>query len=72
MARLGGAPSRKGTLFIPNTLAILRKGPNPEGARRLVDYLLGPEVEKALAESASHQVPLNPQVQAPAPGPRTS
>jgi iron(III) transport system substrate-binding protein len=56
-----------GTLFIPNTLAILRKAPHPEGARRLVDYLLRPEVEKALAESESHQIPLNPQVQARLP-----
>jgi iron(III) transport system substrate-binding protein len=55
---------RMGTLFIPNTLAIIRGGPNPEGARKLVDYLLSAEVEKQLAESASHQIPLNPEVQA--------
>jgi len=34
-----------GTLFIPNTLAIIKGGPNPEAARQLVDYLLSPEVE---------------------------
>jgi iron(III) transport system substrate-binding protein len=53
---------RMGTLFIPNTLAVIRGCPNPEGARRLIDYLLSPEVEVKLAETASHQIPLNPQV----------
>jgi iron(III) transport system substrate-binding protein len=59
--------SRMGTLFIPNTLAILKGSPNPEGARRLVDYLLSPETEKRLAESESHQVPLNPEAKATLP-----
>jgi iron(III) transport system substrate-binding protein len=56
-----------GTLFIPNTLCILKGSPNPEGARKLVDYLLGPEVEARLAESDSHQIPLNPEVKAKLP-----
>jgi iron(III) transport system substrate-binding protein len=56
-----------GTLFIPNTVAVVRGSPNPEGARKLVDFLLGPEVEKRLAESASHQIPLNPHVKADLP-----
>jgi iron(III) transport system substrate-binding protein len=58
---------RMGTLFIPNTLAVIRACPNPEGARKLVDYLLGSPVEKKLAESESHQIPLNPNVQAALP-----
>ncbi len=61
------ADSPLGTLFIPNTLAILKGSPNPQGARRLVDYLLSAEVEKRLAESDSHQVPLNPEVRATLP-----
>jgi iron(III) transport system substrate-binding protein len=56
-----------GTLFIPNSLGILKGCPNPEGARKLVDYLLSPEVEGRLAESAGHQIPLNPEVQARLP-----
>jgi iron(III) transport system substrate-binding protein len=57
-----------GTLFIPNTLCILRDCPNPEGARKLVDYLLSPEVEKRLAEeSPGHQIPLNPDIKATLP-----
>ena len=55
---------KMGTLFIPNTLCILKGSPNPEGARKLVDYLLSPEVEARLAESDSHQIPLNPEVKA--------
>jgi iron(III) transport system substrate-binding protein len=56
-----------GTLFLPNTLAVIRNCPDPEGARRLVDYLLSADVEKKLAESASRQIPLNPDVHANLP-----
>ncbi len=56
-----------GTLFIPNTVAVMRGCPNPEGARQLVDYLLSAEVETKLAESESHQIPLNPGVHAELP-----
>ena len=55
-----------GTLLIPNTLAIVRGGPNPAAARRLVDYLLSPEVETELAAGSSAQIPLNPNVKVPA------
>lgn len=58
---------RLGTLYIPNTLALIRNAPNPEGGRKLIDYLLTPEIEQALAESASAQIPLNPKVQAKLP-----
>jgi iron(III) transport system substrate-binding protein len=52
-----------GTLFIPNTVAIIKGGPNPKAARQLVDYLLSPAVEKQLAEGPSGQIPLNPAVE---------
>jgi iron(III) transport system substrate-binding protein len=58
---------KMGTLFIPNALAILKGCPNPEGARRLVDFLLRPEVEKKLAEGDSHQIPVSPAVSAKLP-----
>jgi iron(III) transport system substrate-binding protein len=51
-----------GTLFIPNTLAILKGAPNAAGARRLVDFLLAPDVEARLTGSGSHQFPVNPRV----------
>ncbi len=54
-------PHGVGTLFIPNTLAILKGCPHPAEARRLVDYLLRPEIEEQLANSPSAQIPLHPQ-----------
>lgn len=53
-----------GTLFLPNMLALIRSGPNPEGGKKLIDFLLRPETERRLAEGPSAQLPLNPQVQA--------
>jgi iron(III) transport system substrate-binding protein len=58
---------RLGTLYIPNTLAIVKGSPNPEQARKLVDFLLSGEVEKRLAEGPSGQIPLNPEVEAELP-----
>jgi iron(III) transport system substrate-binding protein len=52
-----------GTLFIPNTLAIVKGCPHPEEARKLVDYLLTAEVEERLAQGPSAQIPLHAQVQ---------
>jgi iron(III) transport system substrate-binding protein len=56
-----------GTLYIPNTVAILKNASHPEAAKRLVDYLLSPEVEARLAEGDMHQIPLNPDVKAKLP-----
>lgn len=50
------------TLFIPNTVAMIKGCPNPETAKKLIDLLLSPEIERKLAESASRQIPLNPKV----------
>ena len=55
-------PDQLGTLFIPNTVAILKNSPHPEAARKLVDYLLSPQVEEMLAKGESAQIPLNPEV----------
>ncbi len=55
-------PGGMGALFIPNTLALLRGSPNNSNARRLVDYLLSPDVEAALAAGRSAQFPLNSAV----------
>ena len=54
------ADSGIGTLLIPNTVARVKGGPNPEGARRFIDFLLSARVERMLAESVSHNVPLRP------------
>jgi iron(III) transport system substrate-binding protein len=51
-----------GTLFIPNTLAIIKDAPHREGAERLLDYLLSPEIERRLAAGESAQFPLHADV----------
>jgi iron(III) transport system substrate-binding protein len=53
-----------GTLFIPNTLALIKDSPNPKAAEQLVDYLLSADVERRLAEGPSAQIPLRPGVPA--------
>lgn len=63
----GGGDSPLGTLYIPNTVAVVKGCPNPEAARRLVDYLLRPETETKLAEGGGFQIPLNPTVAAKLP-----
>jgi iron(III) transport system substrate-binding protein len=47
-----------GTLFIPNTLAIIKGSPHQQAAEALADHLLSPEVEAALAVGPSAQIPL--------------
>lgn len=51
-----------GTLFIPNTLALIRNSPHQENGKKLIDFLLSPEVEEILALCPSQQIPLNPKV----------
>lgn len=54
-------PEELGTLFIPNTLARIKGSAHPEEAEALAGYLLSPEIEAELAESAAAQIPLNPR-----------
>jgi iron(III) transport system substrate-binding protein len=51
-----------GTLFIPNTLALIKGAPHEAQARQLLDYLLTPAVETKLANGPSAQIPLSTQV----------
>ncbi len=48
-----------GTLFIPNTLAMIKAGPNPQGASRLLNWLYRPETETRLSAGPSGQIPLS-------------
>jgi iron(III) transport system substrate-binding protein len=57
-----GGADQDGVLFIPNTLALIKGAPNPEAAKKLIDYLLSPAVETALARGSSAQIPVNPAV----------
>jgi len=56
-------PDQLGTLFIPNTLAIIQGCPHPDAARALVEFLLAAPVEAQLARGPSAQIPLNPKVE---------
>ena len=47
-----------GTLLIPNTVGRVAGGPHPQAAGRLIDFLLSAEVERMLADSVSHNIPL--------------
>jgi iron(III) transport system substrate-binding protein len=51
-------PDQLGTLFIPNTIAIVKGAPHVEPARRLADHILSAEVESKLASGPSAQIPL--------------
>lgn len=61
------AEDQLGTLLIPNTLAIIKNGPNPQRARMLVDRLLQPDVEERLANGSSAQIPLSHDVKTKSP-----
>lgn len=54
-----------GTLYLPNTLALIRNAPRPAPARQLFDFLIQSEPE--LAEGGGYQIPLNPKVTAKLP-----
>lgn len=47
-----------GTLLIPSALVALKSGPNPDPARRFIDFLLSEEGEQLLASSSAAQIPL--------------
>ena len=47
-----------GPVWIPCTAALVANGPNPEGGRKLVDYLVNAATERALALSDSRNLPV--------------
>jgi iron(III) transport system substrate-binding protein len=55
-----------GTVIVPNCVMLIASGPNPDAAKRFVDFLLTPSVEQALAESEAAQMPVRPGVNVPA------
>jgi iron(III) transport system substrate-binding protein len=58
--------SRPGLLLIPNAVSLIRGGPNPENARKLIEYLVSKETERKLALADCAQIPLHPDVTPPA------
>lgn len=55
-----------GVPMMPNMLSLIADAPHPDQGRKLIDYLLSPDVERQLAQSAAVQVPLHAGV----PGPK--
>jgi iron(III) transport system substrate-binding protein len=51
-------PDALGTLFIPNTLALIKGAPHLKATEALADHLLSPDVEAALARGPGAQIPL--------------
>jgi iron(III) transport system substrate-binding protein len=54
-----------GTLVVPNAAVLISGAPHSDEGRRLIDFLLSPEVERALAESDAAQMPVRAGVSAP-------
>lgn len=55
--------NQQGTLLIPNTVCVIKNGPNTEGAMRLLQRLLAADVEARLAKGGSGQIPLASDVE---------
>jgi iron(III) transport system substrate-binding protein len=55
-----------GTLVIPNTVALVAGGPNPEQGRAFIDYLVSVETEQRLVDSGWSHVPVRPLESGPA------
>lgn len=60
-------PDREGlgVPVMPNMVSMIADAPHTEEGRKLVDYLLSPDVERRLARSEAVQIPLHSGVQGP-------
>ncbi len=54
-----------GTLLMPTVAVLVNGAPNSENAKRLIDYLASPEVERLLAFAECAQIPLRADVPRP-------
>lgn len=54
-----------GVPVMPNMISLIAGAPHPDAGKRLIDYLLSPEVELMLARSEAVQIPLHPGVAGP-------
>lgn len=59
---------RTGSVVIPNTVALVKGGPNPEAGAKLLKWLVSAKIEERLAASRSAQMPLRPGVPLPEDG----
>ena len=49
-------------MVIPNTAAVIKGGPNPEGAKVLMEFLLSERLEELLVQSDSHNSPVHKEL----------
>jgi iron(III) transport system substrate-binding protein len=63
----GGQLRSTGPILLPNTVALVRGGPNPDNARRLMDFILSERVEAMMARSDSRNIPVHPDLRAQFP-----
>lgn len=54
-----------GVPVMPNMVSLIAEAPHSGAGKKLIDYLLSPEVEKLLAESEAVQIPLHNGVEGP-------
>ena len=54
-----------GAMVIPNTVALIKDGPNPENGKKFIDYMLSRQMEERLAHSVSKQIPLRSGISTP-------
>lgn len=58
MLLLDAAEGQAGALLLPNTAALVAGAPNPDAARRFLEFLKSSWVEETLAQGPSAQIPL--------------
>lgn len=54
-----------GAPLMPNMVSLIAGAPHAEAGKKLIDYLLSPEVERMLAQSEAAQIPLRAGVEGP-------
>lgn len=54
-----------GTMLIPNSVGLVKGGPDQEGAKKLIDRILAESTEALLAAAEGAQIPLRSGVQGP-------
>ncbi|WP_456452957.1 extracellular solute-binding protein [Hydrogenimonas sp.] len=54
-----------GVFVVPNAVMLVKGAPHPKAAKKLIDYLLSPEVEAKLAQADCAQIPLHAGVEGP-------
>jgi len=54
-----------GAPLMPNMVSLIAGAPHAEAGKRMIDYLLSAEVERALAQSEAVQIPLRAGVEGP-------